>query len=188
VTGNFLICEDGELILRKTLKNSLYESHFQGDGTISQIRRWGLRTQFYDTLELPKTTDGDQKTIATQEWTYGELSGKTDLSALDNYLPLSGDTKADVVTRSLSAIENVVYGFPNTSGTIGPDAKGNHYGGVFIGNNCVDIQDSATTMAVKWSGTKINAFGEITIKEKNGSNDVVTYDTLIFPKTQTPAH
>lgn len=128
-----------------------------------------------------KTTN---KTLAFRD----ELSAKADLSALENYLPLSGDATANVVTNSLSADARLITGDPNVNDTIGPDEGGSHYGGVLIYDGCVDIQNTKATSTIEWYGTKIDAFGVITIKEKDAAEDVIEYDKLKLPKTNTQAY
>ena len=59
----------------------------------------------YDNLIFPKTEDGENKTIATREWAYGELSGKADANDLSAYLPLSGGQ----INGNLSVGNNVVF-------------------------------------------------------------------------------
>lgn len=80
-----------------------------GNGQITQYQRAGNTEYNYDTLILPKTEDGQSKTIATREWTIEEISGKlepSDLPAyLSAYLPLSGGT----ITGNLSVGNNVVF-------------------------------------------------------------------------------
>lgn len=131
------------------------------------------------------TRTGTYKTINKSLAFRDELSAKADLSALENYLPLSGDATADVVTNSLIAGTRLITGDPNVNNTIGPDEGGSHYGGVFIGDRGVDIQDIKATQTVKWCGTKIDAFGDIVIKEKRDGEDVIEYDILKLPKTNT---
>ena len=91
------------------------------------------------------TRTGTYKTINKSLAFRDELSAKADLSALENYLPLSGDATADVVTNSLIAGTRLITGDPNVNNTIGPDEGGSHYGGVFIGDRGVDIQDIKAT-------------------------------------------
>lgn len=109
---------------------------------------------------------------ATQEWTE------------QNFLPLSGDATANVEANTTHTNKNII-GRPNTDGTIGPDAEGFHYEGTLIDGGVIDLQTSIPTATILWRGVKIDGLGTITIKEKDGTDDVVTYDTLYLPRTQT---
>lgn len=86
----------GDLGLQKIsggIRPLLHNLVFDGLGHINHaVKASAGQEVVYDTLTFPMTRDGEIKTIATQEWTQGEISGKADISALSNYLPLSGGT------------------------------------------------------------------------------------------------
>lgn len=71
---------------------AVFRTGFNGNGIINQYQKQGVLEHTYDNLVLPRTEDGAAKTIATQEWTQGEISGKVDTNDLSAYLPLSGGT------------------------------------------------------------------------------------------------
>lgn len=113
---------------------AVFRTGLDGNGKITQFQKQGVLEHTYDDLLLPRTEDGTLKTIATEEWTQGEISGKADTTALANYLPLSGGN----VDGYLSVGNNVVLEYDLGGGVVRvSDGNGNwtYIQGNWISNN-----------------------------------------------------
>lgn len=101
-----------------------------------------------------------------------ELATKADVSALGDYLPLSGDEDAQVAVDVLSSSALFV-GRPQYEGV------GN---GVLAYEGHVSIQEARHTQTANYYGTDIAGDGSINQYKKEGQGEVVTYAELRLPR------
>lgn len=103
------------------------------------------------------------------------ISAKADLSALENYLPLSGDEDAQVAVNLLSC-NALAVGRPQEDG-VGE--------GVLVYEGRVSLQLAKHTMTTNYYGTEIAGDGTIEQYSKSGGEELVTYAPLRLPRKTT---